>query len=162
VAGRVEIEFFSRRRIDMTARRRIGLAVVAGMALALLTPAVFAFQDEWKKTPSGLQYRDDKLGEGAKPRRGAECTVHYTGWLYQDGKRGAKFDSSVDRGEPLKFPVGKGRVIKGWDEGVASMKVGGRRTLVIPSNLGYGRAGSPPKIPANANLIFEVELLGVR
>jgi peptidylprolyl isomerase len=88
--------------------------------------------------------------------------MHYTGWLYQNGKKGAKFDSSVDRGQPFEFPIGTGRVIRGWDEGVNGMKVGGKRVLVIPSELGYGERGAGGVIPPNATLMFEVELLGVR
>jgi peptidylprolyl isomerase len=113
-------------------------------------------------TPSGLKITDTQAGTGATPKTGQTCVMHYTGWLYQDGKKGAKFDSSVDRGQPFEFPIGTGRVIKGWDEGVASMKVGGKRTLIIPPELGYGARGAGNVIPPNATLLFEVELLGVK
>lgn len=109
-------------------------------------------------TPSGLKYHDIKVGNGASPRQGQTVFVHYTGWL----TNGSKFDSSRDRGQPFDFPLGQGRVIKGWDEGVASMKIGGRRKLTIPSDLGYGPRGMPPVIPPNATLIFDVELLGIQ
>jgi peptidylprolyl isomerase len=112
-------------------------------------------------TPSGLQYEDTVVGTGATPESGQTCVMHYTGWLYVDGKKGSKFDSSLDRGQPFEFPIGTGRVIKGWDEGVASMKVGGKRTLIIPPALGYGARGAGGVIPPNATLIFDVELLGV-
>ena len=113
-------------------------------------------------TSSGLKITDTQAGTGATPKTGQTCVMHYTGWLYQDGKKGAKFDSSVDRGQPFEFPIGTGRVIKGWDEGVASMKVGGKRTLIIPAELGYGARGAGGAIPPNATLIFDVELLGVK
>jgi peptidylprolyl isomerase len=110
------------------------------------------------KTPSGLRYTDLVEGTGATPQRGQTVTVHYTGTL----ENGKKFDSSLDRGKPADFRIGVGAVIKGWDEGLMSMKVGGKRRLVIPANLGYGPAGRPPDIPGNSTLIFEVELLGVK
>jgi peptidylprolyl isomerase len=114
-------------------------------------------------TASGLRYLDTKVGTGASPQRGQRCLVHYTGWLSDKGQKGKKFDSSVDRGEPLVFPVGVGRVIKGWDEGLMSMKVGGRRTLHIPAALGYGARGAGGgEIPPHADLIFEVELIGLQ
>lgn len=113
-------------------------------------------------TPSGLQYEDTQVGAGATPETGQICVMHYTGWLYNDGKKGAKFDSSVDRGQPFEFPIGTGRVIKGWDEGVANMKVGGKRTLIIPPALGYGARGAGGVIPPNATLMFDVELLEIR
>jgi FKBP-type peptidyl-prolyl cis-trans isomerase len=114
-----------------------------------------------QKTASGLEYRDLKEGEGATPRRGQNCVVHYTGWLWRNSK-GRKFDSSKDRGEPFSFPIGQGNVIQGWDEGVATMKVGGKRELIIPAELGYGARGSGRDIPPNATLFFEVELLDVK
>jgi peptidylprolyl isomerase len=113
-------------------------------------------------TSSGLQITDTKIGTGASPRPGQTCVMHYTGWLYTNGAKGQKFDSSVDRGRPFEFPIARQRVIAGWDEGVASMKVGGKRTLIIPPDLGYGASGAGGVIPANATLIFEVELLEVK
>ena len=111
-------------------------------------------------TPSGLQYIESAEGVGECPLPGQTCVVHYTGWLSEGGAKGKKFDSSVDRGEPLSFPVGTGRVIKGWDEGLLTMKKGGKRTLTIPPELGYGTRGAGGGvIPANAVLIFDVELL---
>ncbi len=109
-------------------------------------------------TTSGLKYEDIKVGTGAQPSNGQKVSVHYTGWL----TNGKKFDSSVDRGQPFQFVIGQGQVIKGWDEGVATMKIGGKRKLTIPPNLGYGAGGMPPVIPPNSTLIFEVELLGVQ
>ena len=113
-------------------------------------------------TSSGLQMIDTKVGTGASPRSGQTVTVHYTGWLYENGAKGKKFDSSVDRNEPFEFPVGAGRVIRGWDEGVATMHVGGKRTLIIPPALGYGARGAGGVIPPNATLMFDVELLDVK
>jgi peptidylprolyl isomerase len=114
-------------------------------------------------TASGLKIIDAKVGTGAVPKAGQTAVVHYTGWLYENGAKGKKFDSSVDRGQPFEFPLGQGRVIKGWDEGVASMKVGGTRTLIIPASLGYGERGAGGGvIPPNATLIFDVQLLGVK
>jgi peptidylprolyl isomerase len=109
-------------------------------------------------TASGLKFVDTVVGTGAQPQKGQTVTVHYSGYLV-DGK---KFDSSVDRGQPFSFVLGVGQVIKGWDEGVATMKVGGKRKLTIPPELGYGPSGSPPVIPPNAVLIFDVELLSVK
>lgn len=110
------------------------------------------------RTPSGLQYEDIVAGSGASPAPGKKVTVHYTGWL-MDGK---KFDSSVDRNEPFVFQIGSGEVIPGWDEGVMTMKIGGKRKLIIPANLGYGAAGAGGVIPPNATLLFEVILLDIR
>ncbi len=110
-------------------------------------------------TPSGLQYEDTTIGEGAQAAPGQQVQVHYTGWLYQNGQQGAKFDSSRDRNDPFAFSLGAGMVIKGWDEGVAGMKIGGKRTLIIPPQLGYGARGAGGVIPPNATLKFDVELL---
>jgi peptidylprolyl isomerase len=142
----------------------IAMATVVAGALTVGTPIAATAQSPGKTmtTASGLQIADTKAGTGATPRTGQICVMHYTGWLYQNGAKGAKFDSSVDRGQPFEFPIGTGRVIKGWDEGVASMKVGGKRTLIIPPDLGYGARGAGGVIPPNATLIFEVELLGVK
>ena len=113
-------------------------------------------------TASGLQYEDTVVGEGAEAKAGAHVTVHYTGWLRNDdGTPGAKFDSSKDRNDPFQFALGAGHVIRGWDEGVQGMKVGGQRRLTIPANLGYGARGAGGAIPPNATLIFDVELLAV-
>jgi FKBP-type peptidyl-prolyl cis-trans isomerase FkpA len=112
-------------------------------------------------TASGLQYEDTTVGSGAEAKAGQHVTVHYTGWLYHDGQQGAKFDSSRDRNDPFEFGLGAGMVIRGWDEGVAGMKVGGQRTLIIPAELGYGARGAGGVIPPNATLKFDVELLGV-
>lgn len=113
------------------------------------------------KTESGLQYKVITEGSGASPRKGQQVTVHYTGWLNNKGEAGTKFDSSVDRKQPFTFTIGIGHVIKGWDEGVLTMKIGEKRRLFIPSVLGYGSRGAGAVIPANADLIFDVELISV-
>lgn len=114
-------------------------------------------------TPSGLRYIDEKVGSGATAEKGKPVSVHYTGWILEAGdKKGTKFDSSKDRGTPFSFGLGGGQVIKGWDEGVAGMKVGGSRTLMIPAALGYGARGAGGVIPPNADLIFDVDLLEVK
>lgn len=112
-------------------------------------------------TDSGLQYLDTTVGDGPQASAGQQVTVHYTGWLHDNGTQGAKFDSSKDRGDPFRFALGAGMVIRGWDEGVAGMRVGGSRTLVIPPGLGYGARGAGGVIPPNATLKFDVELLAV-
>lgn len=112
-------------------------------------------------TASGLEYEDTVIGTGDLASKGQSVTVHYTGWLYQDGQQGSKFDSSKDRRDPFVFSLGAGMVIRGWDEGVAGMRVGGTRVLIIPAALGYGARGAGGVIPPNATLKFEVELLGV-
>ena len=112
-------------------------------------------------TPSGLQFEDTVVGSGDEATAGKHVTVHYTGWLYENGQPGRKFDSSKDRNDPFVFPLGAGHVIRGWDEGVQGMKVGGTRRLVIPADLGYGARGAGGVIPPNATLLFEVELLSI-
>ena len=113
---------------------------------------------EFLQMPSGLKYRDLVIGEGSQPQAGSTLVVHYTGTL----ENGKKFDSSIERNKPFEFRLGTDPVIEGWKEGMASMKVGGKRTLIIPPNLGYGERGHPPVIPPNSTLIFEVELLGIK
>lgn len=150
-------------KIQERAVRACLWASLAGL-IALGTASAWAQDGGGKKmtkTDSGLEFLDTKVGTGASPKQGQTCTMHYTGWLWQDGKKGKKFDSSFDHGEPLEFTLGVGQVIKGWDEGVATMKVGGKRELRIPPALGYGARGAGRVIPPNATLLFEVELLGV-
>lgn len=112
-------------------------------------------------TASGLSYEDPVVGPGDEAKSGDDVSVHYTGWLLYGGERGRKFDSSKDRGEPFAFSLGAGQVIRGWDEGVQGMKVGGTRVLTIPPGLAYGARGAGGVIPPNATLIFEVELLAI-
>lgn len=140
------------------------LATLSIAATAAIVPVAAVAQTQGAKvtTLSGLQIIDGQVGTGASPKTGQTCVMHYTGWLYENGQKTKKFDSSVDRGQPFEFPIGTGRVIKGWDEGVATMKVGGKRTLIIPPDLGYGARGAGGVIPPNATLIFDVELLGVK
>jgi len=126
------------------------------------TPATAQTPGSTMTTASGLKIEDAKVGTGASPKTGQTCVMHYTGWLYENGAKGRKFDSSVDRGQPFEFQIGRGMVIKGWDEGVATMKVGGKRTLIIPAELGYGARGAGGVIPPNATLMFDVELLAVK
>jgi peptidylprolyl isomerase len=141
----------------------VAVALAAFVAFEGTHPAIAEPQgSSMTTTPSGLQIEDTTVGTGASLEMGQICVMHYTGWLYKDGVKGAKFDSSIDRGKPFEFPIGTGRVIKGWDEGVAPMKVGGKRTLIIPPELGYGARGAGGVIPPNATLIFDVELLGLK
>lgn len=134
-----------------------GIIVITVAACMLLRRDGQEGKDEMISTASGLKYKDSVVGSGPSPQPGKMVKVHYTGKL----ENGTKFDSSVDRGQPFTFQIGRGQVIKGWDEGVMTMKVGGKRQLIIPPNLGYGAAGAPPAIPPNATLIFDVELLGI-
>src|SRR5262249_26399347 len=112
--------------------------------------------------PNGLKYTDEKTGDGATATAGNKVSVHYTGWLFNNGAKGKKFDSSVDRGQPFQFTLGAHQVIAGWDEGVAGMRGGGKRARATPPELGYGPRGAGGLIPPNATLIFDVELLGVQ
>ena len=165
----------ARRRAARVRNQRIAILVIALVILA--GAAVLVFMTSQNKqsednlsaaglpdvsnlttTASGLQYKDITVGDGAEAKSGDSVSVHYTGWLTD----GTKFDSSVDRGQPFSFTLGQGGVIAGWDEGVVGMKEGGKRILVIPSNLGYGPNGASGVIPPNATLIFEVELLDVQ
>jgi peptidylprolyl isomerase len=141
----------------------LALTFVAAATLAAVPAATAQEPGKSMTTASGLQIQDITVGTGPTPKPGQMCTVHYTGWLYENGAKGKKFDSSVDRGEPFDFQIAAHQVIAGWDEGVATMKVGGKRTLIIPPNLAYGSRGvGGGLIPPNSTLVFEVELLGVR
>lgn len=131
-----------------------------GLTVSLLTLTLRA-EAETVTAQSGLKYEDHKVGEGTEAKAGKNVSVHYTGWLNNNGEKGEKFDSSLDRGQPFQFQLGAGMVIRGWDEGVAGMKEGGKRTLMIPAALGYGERGAGGVIPPNADLIFDVELLKV-
>ena len=147
--------------------KRIHGFLPAALAAAMAVAPAIAQEEKKSETkmntnPSGLQWTDTKEGTGPSPKPGQTCVMDYTGWLWVDGAKGKKFDSSVDRGTPFEFPIGQGRVIKGWDEGVSTMKVGGKRTLLIPPQLGYGSRGAGGVIPPNATLLFEVELIAVK
>jgi FKBP-type peptidyl-prolyl cis-trans isomerase len=157
--------------MSTTTRNMCHLAIAAALSFSLAFPtgarAADGGQEEqgknktMKKTASGLQYFDENKGAGEMPETGQTCIMHYTGWLWVNNAKGKQFDSSKDRNEPFAFHIGKGEVIRGWDEGVATMKVGGKRELLIPPDLGYGARGAGSDIPPNATLLFEVELLGV-
>ena len=153
-------------RLRTVSRALLALCVVAAGTGIIVTGATSTATAQTPgrtmTTASGLKITDTKVGTGASPKTGQTCVMHYTGWLYVNGTKGQKFDSSVDRGTPFEFKIGQGQVIKGWDEGVASMKVGGQRTLTIPPELGYGARGAGGVIPPNATLIFDVELLDVK
>ena len=142
---------FSRNQLVAILAVAVVLAVVGGFILV-------GRRGDLITTPSGLKYRDEVVGQGQSPTPGKEVTVHYTGRLPD----GTKFDSSVDRRQPFTTKIGVGSVIKGWDEGLMTMRVGGKRQLIIPPELGYGAAGSPPAIPPNSTLTFDVELLAVK
>ena len=134
----------------------------AAIALTLAATLTSAKAQPVMTTASGLKIIDVQVGTGPSPRTGQTVVVNYTGWLYVNGTKGKKFDSSLDRNEPFSFPLGMHQVIPGWDEGVATMKVGGKRTLIIPPNLAYGAQGAGGVIPPNATLIFDVELLAIK
>lgn len=152
------------RRMGIRAGGRLTITVVALVALSGCTSSTPGSQ-EGRSNVTQLQKDDAKMGTGNEAAAGQRVTVHYTGWLYDEAKpdhKGRKFDSSRDRNEPFEFRLGGGEVIRGWDEGVAGMKVGGQRTLTIPPDMGYGARGAGGVIPPNATLVFDVELLDVR
>lgn len=147
---------------DAASRLALAMAMsVAILAAAPLGTAARAAADV-VTTLSGLKFSDARIGTGASPGAGQTCVVQYTGWLYVNGAKGKKFDSSIDRGKPLEFVIGRGQVIPAWDEGIATMKVGGRRTLIVPPDLGYGARGAGATIPPNSWLAFDVELLAIK
>ena len=141
--------------------RRAAFGASASLALAT-RPGIAGAVEGFKTTESGLQYKDLKEGDGAVPGAGQTVKVHYTGWLNDFDDLDGKFDSSYDRGKPLTFAVGTGRVIKGWDEALLTMKVGGTRRVIIPPNIGYGSKGAGGIIPGGATLYFEMKLLGLQ
>ena len=158
-----------KKRPKSNRNRVIAVSLIALLAVAAVVAFVFWSMKSSSAPPSGppgtevttasgLKYIDEVVGQGNSPSPGKTVTVHYTGTL----ENGTKFDSSYDHGQPFSFPIGMGRVIKGWDEGVMTMKEGGKRRLIVPPNLGYGATGFPPKIPGNAKLVFEVELLKIQ
>ena len=149
----------------MTKKKVLFNFVTVILALVTVVQPAISGSDKGAAGVTKLEKIDNKIGEGAEAVAGKSVDVHYTGWLYDVSKKdhkGTKFDSSVDRGALFSFPLGEGRVIKGWDQGVAGMKIGGQRTLIIPADLGYGARGAGSVIPPNAVLVFDVELFGVR
>ncbi len=160
VSGKVFYSYaYQEKNLEDLKMKRISRVFTAVFMTGVLLVAIasHAMAKNVVTTPSGLQYMDVVVGSGASPVAGKKVTVHYTGTL----ENGTKFDSSVDRKQPFSFVIGVGQVIKGWDEGVMSMKVGGKRKLIIPAKLGYGASGAGGIIPPNATLVFDVELLNV-
>jgi FKBP-type peptidyl-prolyl cis-trans isomerase len=141
--------------------RFAAIAAAIGLLAAIATPAL-AQEGKPVELADGLKYTDTKVGDGAVAENGYIVSVQYTGWLYKNGNRGAEFDSSSKAGKPINFKLGAGQVIPGWDEGIAGMKIGGKRTLIIPPALAYGAKGANGIIPPNATLIFDVELVSAR
>jgi len=143
---------------------RLARAAVALAILAVSAPVgrSDAADNQVTEMPDGLKYTDTKIGDGATAKAGNKVSVNYTGWHYENGAKGKKFDSSLDRGKPFSFVLGHMQVIKGWDEGVSTMRIGGKRTLIIPPELGYGEDGAGSDIPPNATLIFDVDLLSAK
>ncbi len=141
------------------------ITTISAIVLLVGVLAMVAFLNEpgiAQSSGGKLRIEDTVTGKGNEALKGSKVNVHYTGWLNENGGKGKKFDSSLDRGEPFSFTIGAGQVIQGWEEGVAGMKVGGKRTLFIPYSMGYGKQGYPPVIPPGADLIFDVELLSVK
>lgn len=140
----------------------LGLFALLNLLWLGYPSTTFAKDKKEAAPPKTLVTKDVKKGKGAEAKAGQTVSVHYTGWLWENGKEGKKFDSSVDRGQPFEFQLGAGNVIKGWDQGVAGMKIGGKRKLTIPPDLGYGANGAGAAIPPGATLVFDVELLAVK
>jgi peptidylprolyl isomerase len=154
----------SSRQSDKPAAQSSAAAVAAPALSSVPRPASVAAAVSGAKmlsTAGGVKYQDSTVGVGSVAATGQTVSVHYTGWLMEGGKLGRKFDSSIERGQPFKFPLGNGRVIKGWDEGIVGMKVGGTRVLTVPPEMGYGARGAGTVIPPGATLVFEVKLLGI-
>ena len=159
--GMDEQENFQERKNKMKMKLFL-IVLITCIAMLACSKTNKPMEDKMVIMQNGLKFIDTTVGTGDEATSGKNVAVHYTGWLEQKGKKGQKFDSSVDRGVTFKFPLGAGRVIKGWDEGVQGMKEGGKRTLIIPSDLGYGSRGAGAVIPPNSTLIFDVELVDVK